>query len=63
MAHGLEREEIWLRHRVVRMRAMLRYANDPRVEAGLRELIGDAEDRLETLQSRQPPPRSAAGDD
>lgn len=65
MARIVEKEEIWLRHRVRRMRAMLRYATDPRVESGLRELIGDAEDRLEALQSQQrsPAPRSAAGED
>ena len=31
-----------------------RYANDPRTEAGLREFIGDAEHRLESLQNRRP---------
>ena len=47
MARSVEKENVWLRHRVVRMRALLRYANDTRVESGLRELIADAEDRLE----------------
>ena len=34
-------EEIWLRHRVIRMRALLRFAREPHVESGLRELIAD----------------------
>lgn len=40
---------------------MLRYAKEPRVEAGLRELITDAEDRLDALEARPParPLRSA----
>ncbi len=50
----LEAEEAWLRKRIVRLRTVLRYANDPRTEAGLKEFIGDAEHRLELLQNRQP---------
>ena len=50
----LEAEEAWLRKRIVRLRTVLRYANDPRTEAGLREFIGDAEHRLELLQNRRP---------
>ncbi len=50
----LETEETWLRKRIVRLRTVLRYANDPRIEAGLREFIGDAEHRLELLQNRRP---------
>lgn len=63
MARILEQEENWLRHRLRRMRAMLRYANEPRVEAGLRELIADAEDRLDALEThrRTRPLRGAAG--
>jgi hypothetical protein len=38
-----EEEEIWLRHRVGGLRAALRIAKEPRVEAILRELIIDAE--------------------
>ncbi len=53
MPRVLEKEENWLRHRLRRMRAMLRYANEPRVESGLRELIADAEDRLEALEAHQ----------
>jgi hypothetical protein len=35
---ALEDEETWLRRRVVRLRTMLRFAKDPRTEAGLKEL-------------------------
>ena len=35
----LEPEENWLRHRLRRLRTILRYAKEPRVESGLRELI------------------------
>jgi hypothetical protein len=49
----LEAEETWLRKRVVRLRTALRYANDPRVEVILREVIGDAENRLEVLQANR----------
>ncbi len=45
-------EILWLRSRVIRMRALLRYAKDTRVEAGLRELVGDAETRLEWLEEQ-----------
>ena len=50
----LESEETWLRKRIVRLRTVLRYANDPRTEAGLREFIADAEHRLELVQNRRP---------
>jgi hypothetical protein len=48
-----EDESTWLRHRVLRLRTILRYAKDARVERGLRELIGEAEQRLEQLEARQ----------
>jgi hypothetical protein len=51
-----EDEVTWLRHRVVRMRTILRFAKDPRIDAGLRELIAEAEARLDALEVR----RSAA---
>ncbi|MBV8513649.1 MAG: hypothetical protein JO289_26080 [Xanthobacteraceae bacterium] len=50
----MEAEEAWLRKRIMRLRTVLRYANDTRTEAGLREFIGDAEHRLEMLQNRRP---------
>ena len=50
----LEAEETWLRKRIIRLRTILRYASDPRTEAGLREFIADAEHRLEMLQNRGP---------
>jgi hypothetical protein len=57
-----EEEEIWLRHRVGRLRAALRLAKEPRVEAILRELIIDAEKRLaliEEANAKRPPPTSS----
>ena len=45
----LEDEATWLRHRLVRMRTLLRFALDPQVDAGLRELIADGEERLEAV--------------
>ena len=48
-----ESEIVWLRPRVIRMRALLRYAKSPQVEADLRELIADAESRLEFLEERE----------
>jgi hypothetical protein len=42
MSKDFEEEEIWLRHRLRRMRALLRYAKEIEVEVGLRELIADA---------------------
>jgi hypothetical protein len=49
----LEAEETWLRKRIVRLRTVLRYSNDPRAEVVLREVIGDAENRLELLQANR----------
>jgi hypothetical protein len=34
------------------MRALLRYAKDDRVETALKDLIGDAENRLEALEEQ-----------
>jgi hypothetical protein len=48
----IEDEVCWLRHRVLRMRTILRFAKDPRTETGLREIIADAEARLDVLQAR-----------
>jgi hypothetical protein len=45
-------ELLWLRPRVIQMRALLRHAKDGRVEAALRELITQAEDRLEALEQQ-----------
>jgi len=45
----IENEMTWLRHSVVRMRTILRFAKDPRTETGIRELIADAETRLAAL--------------
>jgi hypothetical protein len=47
-------EQTRLRHRIVRMQAMLCFAKDPRAEAGMRELIGDAEARLTALKAPWP---------
>jgi hypothetical protein len=56
MPTELEDELTWLRHRIVRMRTVLRFAKDPRAEAGMRELIADAEARLAALEARWPSP-------
>ena len=51
-----EEEEIWVRHRVRRLRAALRITKEPRVEAILRDLIiDDAEKRLELIELRKSP--------
>jgi hypothetical protein len=50
MLTGIEDEKTRLRHRIVRMRTILRFAKDSRVEAGMRELIADAEARLAELR-------------
>ena len=46
-------EEPWLRGVIIRLRTLLRFAKDERVEAGLKDVIGDAERRLEHLQRQQ----------
>jgi hypothetical protein len=51
----IEDELTWLRHRIVRMRTILRFAKDPRIETGLRDLIGEAEARLDALEARSKP--------
>ncbi len=48
----LESEVTWLRHRVIRLRTILRYAKEPRVESMLWQLIAEAEERLERLQEK-----------
>jgi hypothetical protein len=37
----------------MRLRTLLRFAKDDRVDAGLKEIITDAETRLEQLQHQQ----------
>ncbi len=49
----IEDEQTRLRHRIIRMRAMLCFAKDPRAEAGVRELIHDAEARLAVLGAKR----------
>ena len=48
-----EDESTWLRHRVLRLRTILRYVKDARAESGLRELIAEAEQRLEQLEATE----------
>jgi hypothetical protein len=45
-----EDEEAWLRGVIIRLRTILRFAKDDRVDAGLKDIIADAERRLEKLQ-------------
>lgn len=47
-----EDEATWLRLWIIRLRTIWRFAEDPRVEVGLKEFIAEAEDRLEMLESR-----------
>ncbi len=47
-----EDESTWLRHRVQRLPTIARYVKDARAESGLRELIADAEQRLDQLEAR-----------
>jgi hypothetical protein len=49
----LEPEDVWLRHRLRRLRAILRLVKEPAAEGILRELIADAEDRLDLLEKVQ----------
>jgi hypothetical protein len=51
-AMDFEDESTWLRHRVLRLRTILRFVKDARAESGLRELIGEAEQRLDQLEAR-----------
>ena len=45
-----EDEGTWLRARIIRLRTILRYTKDSKVEICLKELIADAEARLDTLE-------------
>jgi hypothetical protein len=47
----LQDEETWLRFRILRMRAALRFALSPAVQNILRELVADGEARLQRLES------------
>jgi hypothetical protein len=48
-----EDEETWLRGKIVRLRAISRYARVESAEAALKEFVAEAETRLELLQSRR----------
>ena len=50
---GLQDEESWLRGCIIRLRTVLRFTKDERVDAGLKDIIADAESRLEQLQREQ----------
>ena len=52
-AQDFEDEYTWLRHSLLRLRTILRYAKDSRAESGLRlrELRAEAEKRLEQLEA------------
>ena len=53
MPTELQDEVSWLRHRIVRMRTILRFAKEARAESGLRELIAEAETRLAALEAKR----------
>jgi hypothetical protein len=68
MPTEIEDEQTWIRHRVVRLRTILRFVKDPRAETALRDLIAEAEARLEALEARRrlsaasaPPPARGNG--
>jgi hypothetical protein len=42
-----------LRGVIIRLHVLLRFAKDDQIDAGLKELIADAERRLEQLQHQQ----------
>jgi hypothetical protein len=46
-----EPEATWLRLQIIRLRAALRYALEPRVETILRETVTEMEGRLEQIES------------
>jgi hypothetical protein len=46
----LEPEEAWLRHRLRRLRALLRHVKDPEAISIVRELMVEAEERLDLLE-------------
>jgi hypothetical protein len=48
-----EDEESWLRGVIIPTRTLLRFANDDRVDTGLKEITTDVETRLEQLQHQQ----------
>jgi hypothetical protein len=49
----VDSELLWLLPRVIRMRALLRYAKDDLVKTSLMDLITDAETRLEALEEME----------
>ncbi len=53
-----EDEETWLHHHVLRLRMALRYTRARHAESLLKEMIADAESRLEALaDARLKPPQ------
>jgi hypothetical protein len=51
----LENEAPWLRSRIIRLRAALRFAKEPRTYTILREFIAEAEERLSALEAQGAP--------
>jgi len=49
----LEPEDVWLRHRLRRLRAIARRVKEPVATDLLRELITEAEERLDVLEKLQ----------
>jgi hypothetical protein len=50
-----EDEVSWLRPRIIRLRAALRFVKEHRTETILREFVAEAEDRLAALEGRGAP--------
>jgi hypothetical protein len=47
-----EDEETWLHHHVMRLRMLLRYTRAKQAEALVKEMLKDAESRLEALAEK-----------
>jgi hypothetical protein len=57
---AVEADAEWLRRTIIRLRAALRFAKEPRTETILREVIADAEDRLAEAESPREPSKQKA---
>jgi hypothetical protein len=56
----VEAESEWIRRSIMRLRAALRFADEPRAETILRDVIASAEDRLIELERSEQPKVSMA---
>jgi hypothetical protein len=49
----LKHEKAWLRGLIIRLRTLLRSTTDARVKTGLKDLISEAQRRLEVIKRQQ----------